>query len=189
MKALTLRQPWASLVAAGAKRLETRSWTTKYRGPLAIHAAKGFSREERDLCYDEPFASCLIDEPGVLWSNSDELPTGCVIATVTLEMVARISRGFGPRREDDIYLDHDLTVISDQERAFGNYRAGRYAWFLSAPERLAEPIPAKGQLGLWTFNHPGLPVQCENCGSWSTVYEGAAEGWWCNACGASDSDG
>jgi activating signal cointegrator 1 len=41
MKALTLLQPWASLVAAGLKTIETRSWSTRYRGPLAIHASKG----------------------------------------------------------------------------------------------------------------------------------------------------
>lgn len=39
MKALTLWQPWASLIAVGDKTIETRSWSTKYRGPLAIHAA------------------------------------------------------------------------------------------------------------------------------------------------------
>lgn len=38
MKALTVRQPWASLIALGVKTVETRSWSTKYRGPLAIHA-------------------------------------------------------------------------------------------------------------------------------------------------------
>lgn len=38
MKALTLHQPWASLVALGVKRIETRSWSTSYRGALAIHA-------------------------------------------------------------------------------------------------------------------------------------------------------
>lgn len=39
MRGLTLTQPWAQLVAADAKRIETRSWRTHYRGPLAIHAA------------------------------------------------------------------------------------------------------------------------------------------------------
>lgn len=39
VKALSLWQPWASLIAIGAKRIETRSWATKHRGPLAIHAA------------------------------------------------------------------------------------------------------------------------------------------------------
>jgi hypothetical protein len=44
MKALTLTQPWATLVAIGAKTIETRSWPTSYRGPLAIHAAKGYPK-------------------------------------------------------------------------------------------------------------------------------------------------
>lgn len=39
MKAITLHQPWASLVALGQKSIETRSWATKHRGPIAIHAA------------------------------------------------------------------------------------------------------------------------------------------------------
>lgn len=90
MKALTLSQPWASLVAIGAKRIETRSWGTNYRGPLAIHAAKNFSDIARQLCYTEPFASALIDVEGVLYSNSDELPTGVVVAVVELTDVLPI---------------------------------------------------------------------------------------------------
>lgn len=45
VKTLTLLQPWASLVACGAKKIETRSWATKYRGPLAIHAAAFWNLE------------------------------------------------------------------------------------------------------------------------------------------------
>ena len=39
MKAITIWQPWAEFIAAGVKHNETRSWATKYRGPIAIHAA------------------------------------------------------------------------------------------------------------------------------------------------------
>lgn len=39
MKALTIWQPWASLLVSGQKKYETRSWATAYRGPIAIHAA------------------------------------------------------------------------------------------------------------------------------------------------------
>ena len=39
MRALSLRQPWASLIADGHKTIETRTWRTRYRGPLAIHAS------------------------------------------------------------------------------------------------------------------------------------------------------
>lgn len=41
MKALTIKQPWASLIAAGVKDVENRTWDTRYRGPLLIHAGKG----------------------------------------------------------------------------------------------------------------------------------------------------
>ena len=43
MKALTITQPWATLIAIGAKRFETRGWSTPYRGPLAIHAGKNLA--------------------------------------------------------------------------------------------------------------------------------------------------
>ncbi len=46
MKALSLRQPWASLIADGHKTIETRTWRTHYRGPLAIHAS---TRPHEDL--------------------------------------------------------------------------------------------------------------------------------------------
>ena len=57
MKAVTLYQPYASLVAIGAKKFETRSWKTSYRGPLAIHA--GVSEKYLDLGWQEPFFSAL----------------------------------------------------------------------------------------------------------------------------------
>jgi hypothetical protein len=60
MKALSLWQPWATLIALKKKQIETRSWRTTYRGPLAIHAAKSYPQEARDLCSTEPFYSVLM---------------------------------------------------------------------------------------------------------------------------------
>lgn len=45
---LTVQQPWAELIASGIKLVENRCWSTDYRGPLAIHAAK-----TRDLLKDQ----------------------------------------------------------------------------------------------------------------------------------------
>lgn len=59
MRCLTLWQPWASLIAVGAKRFETRSWGTDWRGSLAIHASLKWSREQADLCATRPFAAAL----------------------------------------------------------------------------------------------------------------------------------
>jgi hypothetical protein len=40
MKILSIRQPWASLIATGAKDVENRTWPTRYRGPVLIHASQ-----------------------------------------------------------------------------------------------------------------------------------------------------
>lgn len=49
MRALSLWQPWASLIADGRKKIETRHWPLYYRGPLAIHAAM---KVDEDACYE-----------------------------------------------------------------------------------------------------------------------------------------
>ena len=45
MKVLTLKQPWATLVAEGIKKYEFRSWKTKYRGKILIHAGTGIDKK------------------------------------------------------------------------------------------------------------------------------------------------
>ncbi|VTU38484.1 ASCH domain protein [Variovorax sp. PBS-H4] len=46
MKAISIRQPWAWLIVHAGKDIENRTWPTRYRGPVLIHAAKGMTREE-----------------------------------------------------------------------------------------------------------------------------------------------
>ena len=143
MKALTFTQPWASLVALGAKRIETRSWRTPYRGMLAIHAAKGFPKWAQDTCLDSPFDKELA---------GDELPTGAILATCRL--VACIpTRELQQNRviEMDAAAQCENFYLSDLERAFGDYSPGRWAWLLADVKRLKDPIPVKGALGLWVW--------------------------------------
>lgn len=71
MKTLTVRQPWASLIAAGLKDVENRTWRTNYRGLLAIHAGSGTDRH-------------ALDTYGHLLDNPDQLPHGAIIAVATL---------------------------------------------------------------------------------------------------------
>ena len=73
MKALTLYQPWATLIAIGAKKIETRSWGTNYRGPLAIHAGK--NREWEYLINETPFYKALSTHPTV-WHMQPPIPWG-----------------------------------------------------------------------------------------------------------------
>lgn len=149
MKALTLTQPWASLVVLGEKSIETRSWSTKYRGPLAIHAAK---------------KSCPLD----LWPLGAEdfigaaylpgsLPEGHVLGTVELVGVREIvgRQEWAPILKPGIYDAEEASVLEglkdswQQENAFGDFSPGRYAWILGNPEAWENPVPARGALGLW----------------------------------------
>lgn len=147
MKALSVRQPWASLIAVGSKRIETRSWSTPFRGPLAIHAAKGLGQTVGDyvkLCSSEPFWSAL--------KFREPLARGAVLATCELFDVLKIVE------RDEGYSCLDLLGAEqfdfpiDDERAFGDYTPGRYAWLLGNVRPFNRPIPAKGRLGLWEWD-------------------------------------
>ena len=120
--AITLTQPWASLMAYGVKTVETRSRRTRYIGWIAIHAAKNFPEECRQLCYQEPFLTALKD-------CDRPLPIGAVVA------VTRII-GCTPTA--------NFTRISETERAFGDYGARRYGYITHGVRRLREPIPMRG---------------------------------------------
>lgn len=45
--ALSIRQPWAALIMSGQKQVENRSWATKVRGPIWIHASKTYDKEAK----------------------------------------------------------------------------------------------------------------------------------------------
>ena len=146
MKAITLTQPWATLVAIKEKRIETRSWNTAYRGPLAIHAAKGYPQWAKDWCYVEPFQTALRAYPG------PPLPVGCVLATCRLiACVPTRELQLGRVIECEASLCIAPVPITEQELAFGDYSPGRWAWLLADVKPLPVPIPARGALSLWEW--------------------------------------
>ncbi len=86
MKALTIWQPWASLIACGVKKYETRSWPTKYRGPIAIHSAlKPFSECWR-WSVSEKAKEVILQRMGLpeTFEYEKSFPAGSVIATAEL---------------------------------------------------------------------------------------------------------
>lgn len=135
MKTLSMMQPWAQLVVIGAKQFETRSWATTYRGPLAIHASKTFTRETAKLVMlTEPFKTVLTEAGFPLLSL---MPRGVIIAVCELVDVMAT----------DVALQFAKNVFL--ETAFGDFSRGRFAWKLENIRALPEPIPSKGTLGLW----------------------------------------
>lgn len=141
MIALTLHQPWATLIALGAKRYETRSWEPNYRGPLAIHAGKTLDRE---ICAREPFREVLCDAG---YADLDALPSGALIALAILGDAV-------PTEQVRYDVEHGLTTLPVQparnELAFGDYSEGRFAWPLSHVAPMPAPIPCRGYQKLWT---------------------------------------
>jgi len=134
MRVITLTQPWATLVAIGAKKMETRSWEVTFRGPLLIHAAKGYPRDAKEFASSSGVISVTGMQPS-------DYPTGVILAKCELVGCIRTTKEF----EAALHRDNL------QEWMFGNFEPGRYAWQLQDIRRLAKPIPAKGALGLWSW--------------------------------------
>ena len=134
MKALSLLQPWASLVVIGAKKIETRGWQTKHRGKLLIHASRG--KAGSIFASESPFKKYIQD--------FTKLPFGAIIGKVTLTDIIRT---------EELFLDDtEMNRLTMEEKAFGDYSSGRYAWILEEPVQFEEPIPARGSLSLWDYD-------------------------------------
>lgn len=175
MKALTIRQPWASLIAAGVKTIETRSWSPRYRGPLLIHAGKarfGFSSERAEVIRSLPLArwgdmrAHVKGDPEMC----DNYPLGAVVAVADLvDVVPIIDDTTGPRTVEPHfslapncygylfpatmpdfgwYPSEDEPVDHGDQLPLGDFTPERYAWLLDNVRRI-HPVPSKGKQGLW----------------------------------------
>lgn len=155
MRALSLTQPWATLVAIGAKKVETRSWGTSARGTIVIHASKGFPAWARDYCTDARFRNAMwpdllgrADAYTVARERLKLLPLGQIVA------VARLAHVMPTTAAPSLPMSWNATVYqrpdpSSDEYHFGDYAAGRFMWFLENVIALPKPITCRGALSLW----------------------------------------
>jgi hypothetical protein len=126
MKVLPIWQPWASLVAVGAKRVETRHWAAPpdlIGQRIAIYATK--KKSELALVRSSPFADRLISELGRLDGN---LPLGAIVATAVLD------------RCSEMTLRSILAL------------PGRFAWVLRDVDHLTEAVPFAWSVGPRPFD-------------------------------------
>lgn len=156
VKAISLWQPWASLWVLGFKRNETRSWATSHRGSLAVQAAKFMPTAELYALFQrpegEPFVrvlesiGCSVDRriPGRTLVGRGALPRGAIIGTVNVSGCERITAENYP--------------IGD-ERAFGDYTAGRFMWPTSDRKSFATPIHYRGAQGFFEVPDSILPTE------------------------------
>ena len=126
MKVLTIKQPWATLIMQGDKRFEFRSWQTKYRGDLLIHAGKGIDKEAMKRL------SKYITE---------DFPAGKILGKVTLVDCVKMSPEF-----KDILLKENKDIYAK------SYFQENYGWQMDNVQVFKEPIETKGHLSLWEYN-------------------------------------
>lgn len=147
MKVISLLQPWASLIALGEKKIETRSWKTDYRGPLLIHASK--SLKCAGVAWTEPFYTALKPfHNEVNGKASIQHPIGVIVARCNLLGCLEIKNNIPDEQRAWV---EGWGYVKGNEYYFGDYNPGRYAWILENIEMLPDPIQAKGQLGLWEY--------------------------------------
>lgn len=168
MKALTIQQPWATLIALGEKRFETRSRKTNIRGRIAIHAGKKIDKE---ACEREPIKSTLAKHG----YTANNLPTGAVVATAYLYdsyPITHVSHNAADSIDSEGTI---LEMFEENEFHFGWYEIGRHAWDLRDAHEI-EPIQAKGQQGWWNFELYELDsasghLFCKGCGNNYLLHE------------------
>lgn len=151
---LSLHQPWATLLSLGIKTIETRSWDTRERGWLAIHAAKHWNQEAVDLCRILPEFRNALNGAGFdvdTWTRrTTELPLGAIVG------IGRLTGCFSTHGDGQIGSRQGFIKVSEADRAFGNFEKGRFGWFFENLQVLPEPIPWVGPRGLVTVDVPGI---------------------------------
>ena len=145
MKAITIKQPWASLICAGIKDIENRTWPTKYRGRVLVHA--GMAKTKESWPYQEPiraYLEALGNYTGIPFSemkrgivDSCPLAFGAIIGSVEIVDCVINHTSIWAEKTDEEAVDWDAKPT--------------YNWVLAHPVRFPEPIPIKGRLSFWDY--------------------------------------
>jgi activating signal cointegrator 1 len=129
MKALTVRQPWATVLVRGVKTVEYRTWPTTYRGLLAIHAGRALPSLEDYEQLLRVYVHGVREQTVRQWVGN--LPRGYVLGTVQVA-------GCRPVRADE------------PGRCWG-----KWAWELEEAEAWDRPVWAVGKQGIWEWEERG----------------------------------
>lgn len=124
MKVLTIKQPWAELIINGHKYYEFRSWKTKYRGKILIHAGMSIEKDML-LRFNDYNLKCI---------------TGSIIGEAVITDCILVDKKF----------NKELMNVNPIVYGRSNH-VENYAWKLDNVIKYDKPIPIKGKLGLWNY--------------------------------------
>ena len=136
MKALTLHQPWASLIADGRKTIETRSWAPP-RALIGKRIAVHAGRKVDGLLSEE-------------WFPGESVPRGAIICTARFDDFARVKRGAAPG-QTWAWWDGVNGLDRVPEDEFGDFSLGRFLWKLAAVEAVSPAVFVRGRQRLWDW--------------------------------------
>lgn len=122
MKAISIKQPWASLIVNGYKEYEFRSWNTKFRGKVYIHASKEVEKESLQR----------FEQLGLNY------PTGQIIGSAVITNCIPITKEF-----ETALIEENPLVYGARENRTG------YAFQMESIQKFEHPVPMKGMLGFW----------------------------------------
>lgn len=129
---LSIRQPWAQLIAEGVKDVENRTWHTQYRGLLLIHAGQ---RYDDDAHADPIAAAAFVDDDRVRTLKRSTLPKGAIIAVAELVDV----HSYRDEACRDAYTGGPCSLWAQHPAIH---------WRLQDVRKLTEPVLMTGSLGL-----------------------------------------
>lgn len=136
MKALSIRQPWASAIVELGKRVENRTWATLYRGPILIHASKTMTRE------DQAEFAAVAQLAGVKFRPLQTLPLGCIIGQADIvDCIAGGSRHKTPHHSSPWFFGPYGFVLENVQPLPPRMCKGRLGFFDVAYDELT-PIHA-----------------------------------------------
>lgn len=128
MKTITIKQPYASLIAAGIKKYEFRTWKSKYRGKLLIHAGKGIDKKAM-----EKFKNYNL-----------EYPSGCIIAICDMVDCVKIDE----ETRKMLLKENELVYgKAAMDKSFDGYG------FRLENVKMIEEISVKGALSFWEYDY------------------------------------
>jgi len=130
MKVLTIRQPWASLIMAGIKDVENRTWSTKLRGRFLVQSSGSIHEDE------------FVSAKKILFKERIQIKPTSAIGAVQVRgfpFACHLGAILGTVELTDVVTESDSPWF-----------VGPVGFTLSNPQPFAEPIPAKGKLSFWT---------------------------------------
>ncbi|WP_443945589.1 ASCH domain-containing protein [Pedobacter sp. AW1-32] len=149
MKALSIKQPWASLIASGIKDIENRTWATKYRGRIYIHASS-------KLAFDSMANQLTTDQlDAVAKHNLESYPKNIILSAVkyclTSAIIGEVDIVDCVLGHDSIWAEHSATDL----RKGIEVEVPVYNWVLANPVLYNQRIlNVKGALSLWEYDKP-----------------------------------